>query len=82
MDNNFLFLLLFFYFYNQSSCINHKEKSLEDVSFLQDVIGDKYCYCTILFLGKEKISQTFILDTASSLTTSPCDKCHRVMKNI
>ena len=76
MNIFFLLLALFSFFNNKISCIIQKKgKSSKNVSFLHDVIGDPYCYCTTLFLGKEKASQTFILDTASSLTTSPCDKC-------
>ena len=76
MNNFFLFLvLLFSSLYKKSFSIVQKQKSSENISFLHDVFGDSYFYCTTLFLGKELTSQTFILDTGSSLTTSPCDKC-------
>ena len=79
MDNFFIFLILVFSFYghdslcyNNTSLLSNRE---DDSSFLQGVYGDSYSYFTVLFLGKEKIHQTYILDTGSSVTTSPCDKC-------
>ena len=33
-------------------------------------------YYITLFLGKEKQNQTYLLDTTSSVTTSPCSLCH------
>ena len=32
-------------------------------------------YYTTLYLGKNKSPQVYILDTGSSITTSPCDQC-------
>lgn len=76
--NNFILIFLFS-FYNHYSLCNDKTSLLdnkdEDISFLQGVYGDSYSYFTILYLGKEKINQTYILDTGSYVTTSPCDKC-------
>ena len=37
--------------------------------------GKLFYYYTTLFFGEEKTPQTFILDTTSSLISSPCDMC-------
>ena len=89
MDNFIFFLITLFYFYNQISCYIYEVKSLnylrkklrylnDNFSFLQDIKGDSNYinyYYTTLYLGKDKTPQTYILDTGSSITTSPCDKC-------
>ena len=52
----------------------------DDISFLQNVKGDSSYlnyYYTTLFYGKTKLPQTFILDTGSAITTSPCEKCNK-----
>ena len=86
--NKFLFYFLFSFF-NQVSSIIYQVKSLnslkkslrildEDNAFLQEVKGDSNYlnyYYTTLYLGKDKSPQVYILDTGSSITTSPCDKC-------
>ena len=58
------------------------QKSLRQLSsensFLHYINGDsRYLnyYYTTLYLGKNKSAQVYILDTGSSITTSPCDEC-------
>ena len=46
--------------------------------FLEKVFGNSNqlnYYYTTLFLGPKKIPQTYIIDTGSTITTSPCKKC-------
>ena len=54
-------------------------------TFLENVYGDSsdlnYYYAT-LYLGKKKIPQTYILDTGSPTTTSPCNKCKSCGKHL
>ena len=86
-----MYSTVLFFLYHQSSCILYEVKSLNylrkklrnlndnNSSFLQDVKGDSdylNYYYTTLYLGKDKTPQTYILDTGSSITTSPCDKCY------
>ena len=52
---------------------NNKEDS-----FLEYAHGDSYdlnYYYATLYLGPKKIPQTYIIDTGSPTTTSPCNKC-------
>ena len=63
---------------NTSLLINRDD----DVSFLQEVYGDSYYFFIILYLGKEKMNQTYILDTGSYVTSSPCDKCIACKENV
>ena len=49
-----------------------------DSYFLEQVYGnsyDLYYYYITLYFGPKKMPQTFILSTASSITTSPCSYC-------
>ena len=58
--------------------LHRKHRSLDN-SFLENVFGDTYnlyYYYTTLYLGPKKTPQTFILDTGSPTTTSPCNKCN------
>ena len=89
MNNLILSLLIIFSFYKKVSSIIYNVKSLkslqrslrlldDDTSFLHNVKGDSNYlnyYYTTLYLGKDKQPQTYILDTGSAITTSPCDKC-------
>ena len=62
--------------------LDYSEK--ED-SFLENVYGDSYnlyYYYATLYLGHKKIPQTYILDTGSPTTTSPCNKCHSCGKHL
>ena len=60
---------------------NRKHRSLDnnqDDSFLENTYGDSYdlnYYYATLYLGPKKTPQTYILDTGSPTTTSPCSKC-------
>ena len=95
MNNLILFLLIIFSFYKHSSSIIYDVKSLkllkrslrlldDDTSFLHKVNGDSNYlnyYYTTLYLGKDKQPQTYILDTGSAITTSPCDKCKNCGKH-
>ena len=77
MDNFFHLLILFFSFYNHYSlCYNNTSLLFNgNSSFLQGIYTESYSYFTTLYLGKEKIPQTYILDTGNYVTSSPCDKC-------
>lgn len=89
MNNLILSLLIIFLSYKKASSIIYDVKSLkslkrslrlldDDTSFLHNVKGDSNYlnyYYTTLYLGKDKHPQTYILDTGSGITTSPCDKC-------
>ena len=47
-------------------------------AFLEKAYGDSHnlnYYYTTLYLGPKKTPQTYILDTGSPTTTSPCNKC-------
>ena len=49
-----------------------------DKKYVLNVKGNSdklYFYYTTAFIGKEKQIQTFLLDTTSSVTTSPCNLC-------
>ena len=58
-----------------------KTKTLRNLSedhFLSRAFGDSYdlnYYYATLYVGKDKTPQTYILDTGSGITTSPCNKC-------
>ena len=75
---NFLFLvskclILFFFIPSKINSID-----LINSRFVLNVNGNSHYlnfYYTTLFLGKEKENQTFLLDTTSSITTSPCNLC-------
>ncbi len=59
---------------------NNKEDT-----FLEEVYGDSYelnYYYATLYLGPKKIPQTYILDTGSPTTTSPCNKCRSCGKHL
>ena len=86
--NFFIFFLFTIYiikinsFLYKVKSLSYLKKSLRilssDDSFLHYIYGDsRYLnyYYTTLFLGKNKTSQVYILDTGSSITTSPCDQC-------
>ena len=69
--NSFIFFL-FNLFYNIQSI------DLLNSRFVLNVNGNTHYlnfYYTTLFLGKERQNQTFLLDTTSSITTSPCTRC-------
>lgn len=64
------FLLNLFYNIQSIDLLNSK--------FVLNVNGNTHYlnfYYTTLFLGKERQNQTFLLDTTSSVTTSPCTQC-------
>ena len=89
MENLFILLILLFYLFELSLSILYEVKTLnslkkslrildDDTSFLQEIKGDSNYlnyYYTTLYLGKDKSPQVYILDTGSSITTSPCSKC-------
>ena len=59
--------------------------SNKEYSFLENVYGNSYelnYYYATLYLGPQKTPQTFILDTGSPTTTSPCDKCKSCGKHL
>ena len=67
----YLFIFLFL------SC-KYVSINLSNRKFVLNVKGNSdnlYFYYITLLLGKEKQSQSFILDTTSSTTTSPCNFC-------
>ena len=84
----FIYVLLSNFLININSFIykvkplSYLQKSLRllssETSFLHYINGDSrylnYYYAT-LYLGKNKSPQVYILDTGSSITTSPCDQC-------
>ena len=84
-----LFSLLFSIFLINVNSFIYKVRSLSylkkslrilssDNSFLHYINGDSHYlnyYYTTLYLGQNKTSQVYILDTGSSITTSPCDQC-------
>ena len=56
-----------------------------DSYFLEQAYGDSYdlyYYYTTLYFGPKKTPQTFILDTGSPTTTSPCSKCTSCGKHL
>ena len=62
-----------------------RRTSGKEDSFLENVYGDShnlYYYYATLYLGKKKIHQTYILDTGSPTTTSPCSKCRSCGKHL
>jgi len=69
--NSYIFFL-FNLFYNIQSI------DLLNSKFVLNVKGNTHYlnfYYTTLFFGKERQNQTFLLDTTSSITTSPCTRC-------
>ena len=57
----------------------------EDPYYLEQAYGDSYnlnYYYTTLYFGPKKMPQTFILDTGSPTTTSPCSKCNSCGKHL
>ena len=67
----YLFIFLFLSF-------KYVSINLSNRKFVLNVKGNSdnlYFYYITLLLGKEKQSQSFILDTTSSTTTSPCKFC-------
>ena len=84
----FCYILLLTFLSNSNSYIykvntlSSLAKSLrglsQDTSFLHFIYGDSHYlnyYYTSLYLGQNKSRQVYILDTGSSITTSPCDQC-------
>ena len=65
MKNNFVFLLLFLN-------ISHLNNIILPINIKEGKLF--YNYIT-LFIGEEQTPQTFILDTTSSIISSPCNKC-------
>ena len=65
MKNNFLIILLVLN-------ISHLNNILLPINIKEGIL---FYYYTTLFFGEEKTPQTFILDTTSSLVSSPCDMC-------
>ena len=63
---------------NNPSFLRYLEST--DELFFERVHGSSgklnYYYAT-LYLGKKKTPQTYILDTGSTITTSPCNKCNK-----
>ena len=56
-----------------------------ETSYLEQVYGDSYdlnYYYATLYFGPKKMPQTFILDTGSPTTTSPCSKCTSCGKHL
>ena len=56
----------------------HRALDNNKEDFLEEVYGDSFnlnYYYATLYLGPKKIPQTYILDTGSPTTTSPCNKC-------
>ena len=56
-----------------------------DSYFLEQVYGNSYnlyYYYITLYFGPKKMPQTFILATASSITTSPCSNCTTCGKHL
>ena len=64
----------------------HRNLSPEkDTFFLEQTYGDSfelYYYYATLYFGPNKTPQTFILDTGSPTTTSPCSKCTSCGKHL
>lgn len=60
--------------------------SMDTQSFLQMAHGDSdnfnYYYTTLYIGEKKKQPQTYILDTGSGITTSPCSKCTSCGKHL
>ena len=62
-----------------------RRTSGKEDSFLENVYGDSHTlfyYYATLYLGKKKIPQTYILDTGSHTTTSPCNQCRSCGKHL
>ena len=96
-DNFFIFyILLLISLYGLSASLIYEVKSFsslrkslrfldDDNSFLHEVKGNTHqlnYYYTTLYLGKDKSPQFYILDTGSSITTSPCSKCTSCGKHL
>ena len=60
-----------------ASTINSKKLKLHS-KILQTVYSDSFSknfYYTTLYLGDQKVRQTYIIDTGSSIMSSPCSPC-------
>ena len=54
-------------------------------SFLENAYGDSFdlnYYYATLYIGSKKAPQTFILDTGSPTTSSPCELCEKCGKHL
>ena len=54
---------------------NQKYRNLKSLSPIYGNTNKLHYYYTNLFITKNKINQSYILDTGSSITTSPCSLC-------
>ena len=64
---------------------NSKNLFLRKLSFPSNVYGSAFglnYYYTNLYLGENMEKQTYIIDTGSSITTSPCTKCSKCGKHL
>ena len=71
MIKNYLYIILFISY--EYVTINHQNRN-----FILNIKGNSdnlYFYYITMFLGTEKQIQNYILDTTSSITTSPCNLC-------
>ena len=68
---NFLFIFIFL-LYKCLSTNNTESKFVLNVKGNSDNL---YFYYITLFMGNKKQNQSFIIDTTSSITTSPCSLC-------
>ena len=90
---NIIFLIFnFLYVYircfvNDVGILKSNIRSLRRLSkdFVNRGYGNSYqlnYYYTSLYLGKDRQRQTYILDTGSGITTSPCSECKKCGKHI
>ena len=71
MIRNYLYIILFISY--EYVTINPSNRN-----FILNIKGNSdnlYFYYITMFLGTEKQIQNYILDTTSSITTSPCNLC-------
>ena len=64
---------------------NTENLYLRKLSFPSDIYGSAFglnYYYTNLYLGENLEKQTYILDTGSSITTSPCTRCTKCGKHL
>ena len=64
---------------------NTENLYLRKLSLPSDIYGSAFglnYYYTNLYLGENMEKQTYILDTGSSVTTSPCSKCTKCGKHL
>ena len=75
---NFFLLINIFLFIFIYLSFKIKSKEISDSKFVLNINGNShylnYYYIT-LFLGEKKENQTYLLDTTSAVTTSPCSLC-------